>query len=158
MKIAYNIFLMIELAKVVKVINSELPYDETFDLGVALYSEFENSKYNDENIPEYECILSFLKDKFNSFDEKIKIENSNSLIVYSKNILKQNGYFVDNLWMVDDVKSKFICDDKTAQKILYSALTDETIMQEIWGSINEVGRDKFRLTNSKNEDDTDLIW
>lgn len=58
----------------------------------------------------------------------------------AKQVLKENGYFVDNLWHVDDVKSKFKCDDEDAQDILDKSLTNEATMEQIWFSIGEFGR------------------
>ena len=42
----------------------------------------------------------------------------------AREVLKKHGYFVDNLWHVDDVKSGFNCDDNKAQEILNEVLTD----------------------------------
>ena len=64
----------------------------------------------------------------------------NLVIENAKKVLKENGYFVDNLWHVDDVKSKFKCnDDNIAQGILDEALTNEATMEQIWFSIDEFG-------------------
>jgi hypothetical protein len=54
----------------------------------------------------------------------------------AKAILKQAGYYTDNLWHVDDVKSRFECDDSQAQKVLNSALTNEATMAQIWEAIH----------------------
>jgi hypothetical protein len=58
-------------------------------------------------------------------------------IKQAKKLLKANGYFVDNLWHVDDVKSKFNCNDKQAQGVLFKSLTNEATMEQIWFSIGE---------------------
>ena len=58
----------------------------------------------------------------------------------AKEVLKANGYFVDNLWCVDDVKAKFKCTDEQAQVILDHSLTNEATMEQIWFSIGEFGR------------------
>jgi hypothetical protein len=58
----------------------------------------------------------------------------------AKAVLKANGYFVDNLWHVEDVKSKFNCDDEEAQDVLLESLTNEATMEQIWFSIEEFGR------------------
>ena len=58
----------------------------------------------------------------------------------AKEVLKANGYFVDNLWCVDDVKAKFKCDDEQAQDVLFESLTNEATMEQIWFSIGEFGR------------------
>ena len=60
----------------------------------------------------------------------------------AKAVLKDNGYFVDNLWHVDDVKAKFNCDDEKAQDILFESLTNEATMEQIWFSIGEFGNIK----------------
>ena len=57
----------------------------------------------------------------------------------AKAVLKANGYFVDNLWHVEDVKSKFNCTDDEAQYILEQSLTNEATMEQIWFSIDEFG-------------------
>jgi len=57
----------------------------------------------------------------------------------AKKVLKDNGYFTDNLWHVDDVKTKFECTDEEAQKVLDESLTNEATMEQIWFSINEFG-------------------
>lgn len=62
--------------------------------------------------------------------EKITIESA-------KQFLKDNGYFVDNLWTVHDVKDKYECTEEQAQKVLYNALTNETTMEQIQFSIGE---------------------
>ena len=55
----------------------------------------------------------------------------------AKAILRDAGYFVDNLWSVDDVKWNFECDDDTAQGILEQSLTNEATMEQIHFSIRE---------------------
>lgn len=57
----------------------------------------------------------------------------------AKNILKINGFYIDNLWCVNDVGSKFNCTNDEAQEILNLSLTNEATMEQIWFSINEFG-------------------
>jgi len=54
----------------------------------------------------------------------------------AKALLKENGYFVDNLWCVDDVKAKFKCTDEQAQDVLEKSLTNDATMEQIWLSID----------------------
>lgn len=57
-------------------------------------------------------------------------------IVNAKLVLKQAGYFVDNLWHINDVQDRFECDDNDlAQSILHDALNNEYIVGEIFGEI-----------------------
>ncbi len=58
-------------------------------------------------------------------------------IEQAKQVLKDNGYYVGNLWHVSDVKDRCNCDDDVAQKILDKALTNEATMEQIWFAIDE---------------------
>jgi hypothetical protein len=62
---------------------------------------------------------------------------TNISIEQAKQILKEAGYFVDNLWHVSDVKDSCNCNDDVAQTILLKALTNEATMEQIWYSIDE---------------------
>lgn len=57
---AYPVFLLIELARIANVIDSELEYDETWRMGCALYDDFVISEFNKPNEPLYECIEKFV--------------------------------------------------------------------------------------------------
>lgn len=57
----------------------------------------------------------------------------------AKAFLKENGYQVDNLWHIDDVKSMFDCTDEEAQNVMYRALTNDATMEQIWLAIDIVG-------------------
>jgi hypothetical protein len=60
----------------------------------------------------------------------------------AKEVLRENGYFVDNLWHVDDVKLRYNCDDdEQAQDILNGALTNDATMEQIWFAIDMVATD-----------------
>jgi hypothetical protein len=54
----------------------------------------------------------------------------------AKQILESNGYFVANLWHIDDVTSSWECSDKDAYKVLEMALTNEFVMSSIWEAIH----------------------
>ena len=55
----------------------------------------------------------------------------------AKQVLRDAGYFVDNLWTVQDVQDRFECNDETAQGILYDALTNEYIVEKIFEQIHD---------------------
>jgi hypothetical protein len=67
-------------------------------------------------------------------------------IEQAKSILRDAGYFVDNLWSVEDVKSIYKCDNDAAQEILYDALTNDGTMEQIWFAIN-FHIDEYRENN-----------
>ena len=55
----------------------------------------------------------------------------------AKAVLRQNGFFVDNLWHIDDVKINYNCEcDEQAQAILDGALTNDVTMEKIWEAID----------------------
>ena len=57
----------------------------------------------------------------------------------ARNLLREAGYFTDNLWHVDDVKFKFqIFDNEDAQDVLNDALTNEWIIEQIHISIDNI--------------------
>ena len=58
----------------------------------------------------------------------------------AKNVLRESGYYVDNLWHVDDVKQVIKCRNERAQRILHNALTNDATFDQIWYSIKEFSR------------------
>jgi hypothetical protein len=65
------------------------------------------------------------------------MKNQAEKIQEAKNLLKESGYYVDNLWHIEDVKGRLKCDDETAYDILDSALTNDATFEQIWFSIDE---------------------
>jgi hypothetical protein len=63
-------------------------------------------------------------------------------IANAKLVLKQAGYFVDNLWHVNDVQDRFECDENTAQYILNDALTNEATVEQIFFAIKMIAEDE----------------
>lgn len=60
-------------------------------------------------------------------------------IEQAKQVLRDNGYFVDNLWNVTDVQVVFECTDDEAQEVLYNSMTNDYINEQIQLSIDEFG-------------------
>ena len=65
------------------------------------------------------------------------MENRQTEIEQAKAILKQHGYFVDNLWSVSDVTDRYECTEEQAYDVLDEALTNECVMEQIWFSIDD---------------------
>jgi hypothetical protein len=42
---------------------NELEYDIQFDMLFDIYEKYEKSEFNIEELPEYECMINFLKNK-----------------------------------------------------------------------------------------------
>lgn len=60
----------------------------------------------------------------------------NTEIEQAKQVLRDNGYYVDNLWSVEDVQTRFKCTDNEAQEVLDQALSSEGTMEQIWFDID----------------------
>lgn len=55
----------------------------------------------------------------------------------AREVLREAGYYVDNLWHIDDVKGLFKnVTDEEAYNILDSALTNEATYSQIWMAID----------------------
>jgi hypothetical protein len=59
----------------------------------------------------------------------------------AKKLLEENGFYVGNLWRVEDVQAKFKCDDDEAQDVLDGALQNEATMEQIWFAIDFHGEE-----------------
>jgi hypothetical protein len=77
---------------------------------------------------------------------KIIFEGTNEQIENLKSLLEfgllnempkiRNDYQTENLWSVEDVKSKFQCTDNEAMEVLEQALANEATMEQIWFAID----------------------
>jgi len=65
----------------------------------------------------------------------------------AKQLLRNEGYFVDNLWHVRDVQNNFECTDEQAQDVLYWSLTSPTTIEYINEHINLVATNENLNTN-----------
>ena len=68
-------------------------------------------------------------------EQKISIDNA-------KAVLKAAGYFVDNLWHVEDVQNSYVCTKEEAQDVLNGALTNEATTEQIWFAIKFYGEEE----------------
>jgi hypothetical protein len=59
-------------------------------------------------------------------------------IAEAKQVLRNEGYFVDNLWHVSDVQNNFECTDEQAQDILYWSLTRDNVIEFINEYITDI--------------------
>lgn len=61
----------------------------------------------------------------------------------AREVLRKAGYFVDNLWHVNDVKDNYVVlDNEDAQEVLDDALTNEWIIEQIHLTISDVAMSK----------------
>lgn len=75
---------------------------------------------------------------------KIILEGTEEHIKYLKVLIERESidlpkiredYQTQNLWCIEDVKSKFKSDDDEALEVLGSALTNDATMEQIWYAI-----------------------
>jgi len=57
-------------------------------------------------------------------------------IAQAKELLKSEGYFVDNLWQTCDVTINYDCTEEQAQKILDGVFRNEATFEQIWMAIS----------------------
>ena len=60
----------------------------------------------------------------------------------AKKLLRNEGYFVDNLWHVSDVQNNFECTDEQAQDILYWSLTCDNVIEFINEYITDIAENE----------------
>lgn len=77
--------------------------------------------------------------------------SQHSLIEAAKKVLTDAGFFVGNLWHIEDVTSRYKCDDEEAMTILESVLTDDYLMERINVAIDEDAN--FRDIERKDDDE-----
>ncbi len=65
------------------------------------------------------------------------MENKLTEIEQAKAILKQYGYFVDNLWSFQEVTDRYECTDEQAYDILDTAITNEATIEQIFYAISD---------------------
>lgn len=58
---AYPVFIMYEQLNLIEFFESDWGLDEIWESSCIHYEEFVNSKYNDENQSEYDCITKYVK-------------------------------------------------------------------------------------------------
>lgn len=63
----YNIFLMVEFARLHGIIDPQLEYDLTWEQGQKLYAEFEQSAFNVPSLDLGECFMQFIQSKESKF-------------------------------------------------------------------------------------------
>ena len=68
-------------------------------------------------------------------ENKLTIESA-------KQLLKDHGYYVDNLWHIDDVKQKYNMSDDEAYDILNEAMQSSYIMENIFEQIDYTIKNK----------------
>lgn len=67
----------------------------------------------------------------------------------AKQVLKDAGFYTDNLWSIEDVKSQYKCTDEEAYEVLDDALNNDGVMERIWEAIDSAANYNDLLLNSE---------
>ena len=59
----------------------------------------------------------------------------NLTVETARQFLTEQGYYTENLWHVDDVMSRYECDEETAQQVLHEALANDATIEQTFLSI-----------------------
>ncbi len=59
-----------------------------------------------------------------------------STIEQAKQVLRDNGYYVDNLWHIDDIAQTYNCTDEEALEVLDGALNVSYVVENIFENID----------------------
>tara|TARA_R110000803_G_scaffold41124_3_gene88586 strand:- start:995 stop:1213 length:219 start_codon:yes stop_codon:yes gene_type:complete len=62
----------------------------------------------------------------------------------AKELLRKEGYYIDNLWRVWDVQERYNCEDNDAYEVLDKAVSSEYIQESIFELIDNIAED-FKL-------------
>lgn len=73
-------------------------------------------------------------------------------IFKAKELLFKEGYYIGNLWHIDDVKNNYDCDDEDAYNILNQAVASEYVQEQIFGAIDEIAF-QYELKEKDEEDE-----
>jgi hypothetical protein len=75
--------------------------------------------------------IDYLRSEVAKLKEQLKDEKM------ARELLRKKGFFVDNLWSVDDVTSNYICSQEQAHRVLELALKNEATMEQVWWAIDD---------------------
>jgi hypothetical protein len=76
--------------------------------------------------------IDFLRDEV----KRLKIQSKD--VSVARELLKRNGYYVNNLWTTGDVTQNYNCSDEVAYEVLDRAMHNDATMQQIFLAIDDV--------------------
>lgn len=88
------------------------------------------ANYNDVALASANLEVEYLRRQYND----LKKEFSN--VERAKGVLRRQGFFVDNLWHINDVQNVRECDDEQAMQALKDAFACEFLNEDINDAIS----------------------
>ena len=75
--------------------------------------------------------IDYLRDEVKRLRKELKDDKA------ARELLRNKGYFVENLWSITDVTENYNCTKEQAYKVLEIALKNEATMEQIWCAIDD---------------------
>ena len=88
------------------------------------------ANYNDVALASANLEVEYLRKQLNDLRKELKNVNR------AKNVLRDAGFFVDNLWHINDVFNVRECDDDQAMEALENAFACEFLNESIHDAIS----------------------
>jgi hypothetical protein len=88
------------------------------------------ANYNDVALASANLEVEYLRKQLNDLRKELKNVNR------AKNVLRDAGFFVDNLWHINDVFNVRECDDDQAMEALENAFACEFLNEAIHDAIS----------------------
>lgn len=76
--------------------------------------------------------IDFLRDEV----KRLRIQSKD--VSVARELLKRNGYYVNNLWTTGDVTQNYNCSDEVAYDVLDKAMSNEATKDQIFFAIDDV--------------------
>ena len=73
----------------------------------------------------------------------------NTIVKDSRVALKEEGYYTDNLWHINDVTNLYNCTDEQAMNILNRVMQSEAVIEYIFDSIKAEVDSNINLINNQ---------
>ena len=103
-------------------------------IGILIYKLYKMTNPNDIKVKDADIVSN----EFSAVIRQLDIEEAKQTLIGA-------GYFVDNLWSVQDVMLNYDCTEEEAQAVLSKALQNEATMEQIWFAIHfEAGFRKLK--------------
>lgn len=88
--------------------------------------------------------IDYLRDEIAKLKDQLKDER------VARSLLRGAGYFVDNLWHVDDVFQNYNCTKDEAMQVLKKAMINGATMEHVWLAIDDAA-DDMQVKQIKNQ-------
>lgn len=98
-------------------------------------NQMSKNHYEMSQVASAQIEIDYLRDEVAKLKEQLKDDK------VARALLRKKGYFVENLWSVDDVKQNWQCSDEVAYEVLDRALMNDATMEHIFFTIDDTCND-----------------